>query len=139
MQYDSLDLALTGKRIPRENWPLIRRITEYIGVRGYQLASNYVKAGRSNGGPDLHIYYGYTGGFMSEQEAINAAGDVERWQFDGRGGLWSILHPENKTREGGGGNSRRAHRESAVCPNCYLTVPSNNICDTCGWDQSEQR
>ncbi|QNK52669.1 hypothetical protein H7F30_14075 [Dermacoccus sp. PAMC28757] len=136
MKYTSLDHVLTAKGIPHENWPLIRSITEYIGILDCELTSSYIKARRLDVGPDLHIYYGYTSGFVSEQEAANAAGDFDRWQSTARSGLWGVTHPDNKIREGG--TSSRARHEPAVCPNCYLTVPSNGVCDTCGWDQSDQ-
>ena len=100
--------------MPMENRPLLRRITSTIGIRGYELTTGYIKAIRGDGGPALHIYPGYTGGFSSEGEAMEAAGDVERWFYERRK-LWSVLHPVHSIGD------------------------TTGVCDDCGWEASSER
>lgn len=124
--------------MPMENRPLLRRITSTIGISGYELTTGYIKAIRGDGGPALHIHPGYTGGFSSEGEAMEAAGDVERWFYERRK-LWSVLHPVHSIGDGTGARNRQSSRPAHFCPNCFLEVPTTGVCDDCGWEASSER
>ena len=136
-QFATLTQALTARGIPSDNRPLLERVVEKIGITRYEATVGYLKAIRADGRPDLHIYYGYTGGFTSEEEVLDAAGDVDRWFYEPRR-LWSIAHPVHRTREGDSDRRRRTSRPVAVCPECFLTVPATGVCDDCGWVASTE-
>ena len=68
---DSLTAALSKAKIPSENHGFIRSFTSAIGIAGYDVVEagkTYIRATRRDGLPDLHIYYGYTTGFTTEEE-----------------------------------------------------------------------
>ena len=64
-----------------------------------------MRAVRRDGGPDLRIASGWSNGFVSEEEVVQVAGDVTRWE-SGRTGLWGLSHPEHGGGGQGGGASR---------------------------------
>ena len=70
---DSLLAAMAKARIPADNHQFIRRITAAIGIAEYRAIVSpdkpYIVAKRRDGLPDLHIYRGYTTGFITEQES----------------------------------------------------------------------
>lgn len=133
--FDSLTQALTNQGIPIENWHLIQRVVTRVGISSYESTTGYLKATRDDGGPDLHIYYGYTGGFISEDEILEAVGDVDRWLYEKRN-LWSVGHPLNRSRGGGTSQLGEDSKPRPVCPDCFLTVPATGKCDGCGWVES---
>ncbi|MDT5322788.1 MAG: hypothetical protein QOD88_5310 [Mycobacterium sp.] len=101
---DSLTGALAKVRIPLENHEFIKRFTAAVGVADCRAVvgsdKSRVIATRSHGGPDLHIYYGYTTGFTSEDEVVRCAGsNVERGLSTSRKGTWYVKHPTNKVRD----------------------------------------
>ncbi|WP_235672330.1 hypothetical protein [Mycolicibacterium fortuitum] len=75
---DSLLGALSKTRIPVENHQFIREFTSAVGTAEFRAVESadrpHVIATRTNGVPDLHIRYGYTNGFTSEEEIIQVAG-----------------------------------------------------------------
>lgn len=79
---DSLLSALMKARITSENHLFIRRLTDTVGISGYTIVESdkpYVRATRRDGHRDLHINWGFTAGFISEEDARRAcggAGDV---------------------------------------------------------------
>lgn len=130
---DSLLGALTKARIPVENHGFIRRVTTAIGIAEYHALLNtdkpYVNARRHDGLPDLHIYYGYTTGFISEDEAVRVAGSGADRAPSSRKGTWSITHPTNQVRPG----SERSHdvrREAGFCE-CGMQLSLTGVCASC--------
>ncbi|CAJ1494130.1 hypothetical protein MU0083_000668 [[Mycobacterium] kokjensenii] len=134
-QADSLVGALSKARIPVENHHLIERVTTAAGISEYQAVIGgdkpYVRAIRRNGLPDLHIYYGYTNGFLSEDEVIRFAGSGAGRGPSSRKGTWYLLHPTNQVRTGAK-RSDDVRREAKTCPTCYMALPLTGICDECG-------
>lgn len=130
-RYASLDRALFAHGIPLENHPLIRRFTAEIGIAAFFERGPYIKAVRKQSGPALNINYGWTNGFVSEDEVINAAGeDLKRWP-SGRGtGLWGITHPIHGHASSSGGAARPA-RNYGVCPRCHMQLPASGRCSDC--------
>ena len=120
---DSLIAALSQARIPAASHQFIRHITKAAGIDSYQFVDQagkpYVIATRSNGLKDLHIYYGATNGFSSEDEVITiAGGDVGRGESSTPKGTWYVLHPVNDARVGGelaATSDVRQHSANAAC------------------------
>lgn len=129
---DSLVAALSKAQIPTENHPFIQRVTQAIGVAGFRVvegAKPYVTAQRRDGNPDLHIYYGYTTGFLSEGEAVSAAGvGVERAPSS-RKGFWYVAHPVTRVHPGSD-RSRNVHREAGFC-DCGMQLSMTGVCAIC--------
>ncbi|MGP9538398.1 hypothetical protein ACT3SP_10310 [Brachybacterium sp. AOP43-C2-M15] len=123
--YDTLDQALAENQIPSENHALLRAITEHLPIARYSRRSDGIRAERTDQGPPLTIYYGYTYGFASEEEAAAAAPGATRWpSSDSR--RWGITHPVNHggTKGGRASSTRsRTERPLALCPECFLAKP----------------
>lgn len=104
-QSNSLLAALTAARILVENHAFIRRLVSAVGIAGYRAvprADNpYVIATRRDGGPALHIHYGYTNGFRSEDEIVRLIGNTAGCAPSSRKGSWYVEHPTNRVRPGG--------------------------------------
>lgn len=96
----SLIAALSEARIPAENHAFIHEITQATGVAGYRVVhhvgKSYVVATRCDSGPALHIEYGATNGFTSEEETIQIAPDAVGRGPSSRKGTWYVLHPVNQ-------------------------------------------
>jgi hypothetical protein len=96
--------ALTKAKIPVGNHDFIRAMTTAVGVAEYRAMAvesgkPYVLATRRDGLPALRIYYGYTTGFTSEDEAFRVSGTVGLRPSSGRG-PWYVPHPINRVRFG---------------------------------------
>ena len=132
---DSLVGALSKARIPAENHGFIERVTTAVGIAEYQAVANvdkpYVRARRRNGLPDLRIYYGYTNGFVSEDEAVRVAGSGTDRGPSSRKGTWYVTHPTNQVRPGSE-RSRNVPREAELCSACYVQLPLTGVCGECG-------
>jgi hypothetical protein len=128
-QYSSLDDALTQSGVPHANRALIHRFVEGIGIAAYYETTGYIKAVRSDGGPDLRIASGWSNGFVSEAEICDVLGDVDRWLSDERVGLWGVSHPENKIGNGGGGPNSESVRSYGMCSICFLDLPATGQCN----------
>lgn len=132
---DSLVGALSKARIPAENHGFIGRVITAVGITGYQAVDGdppYVRAWRQNGLPDLRIYYGYTNGFVSEDEVIRFAGDGAGRGPSSRKGTWYAAHPTNQVRPGSA-RSRDVRREAtALCDTCFVELPLTGVCGECG-------
>ena len=131
-QSDSLIAALSKARIPAENHPFIQRLAQAIGIAGCRVvdgAQSYVAAKRRDGHPDLHIYYGYTTGFLSEDEAVRAAGSGVERSRSSRKGFWYVAHPITRVRPGSE-RARDVHRNAGFC-DCGMQLSMTGVCDYC--------
>jgi exonuclease III len=130
---DSLLAALTNARIPAENHAFIRRFTTAMGIASYQAVVTsdkpHVKATRRDGLPDLHIYYGYTTGFTSEDEIVLVAGSGAERAPSSRKGTWYVAHPTNQVRHSGE-RSRSVRREAGYCE-CGMQLSLTGVCSNC--------
>ncbi|WP_006246556.1 hypothetical protein [Mycolicibacterium tusciae] len=130
---DSLLAALAKARIPAENHQFIRRFTTAIGIATLRAVDSsdkpHVVAKRRDGLPDLHIYYGYTTGFTSEEEAIRAAGSGAACRPSSRKGTWYVEHPTNQVRPGAE-RSRNTRREGGFC-SCGMQLSLTGSCSSC--------
>lgn len=95
---DSLLAALSKAGIPAENHEFVRRLVMAVGIREYRAVTQsgkpYIIASRADGLPDLHIYYGYTTGFTTEDEIIRVAGAGAGRAPSSRKGTWYVKHPQ---------------------------------------------
>lgn len=129
-EYASLDAAFAHQRTPLANQALVRRLLAGVEVKQYLDGKSHIKVTRVSGGPAIQVHFGYSNGFISEDEIIRNAGDVDRWP-SGRGtGMWGVSHPENRLRSGAGKRERR-NREHGTCPDCGLQLPASGTCGTC--------
>ena len=130
---DSLIVALSEARIPGANHEFIRRITAAVGIAGYRVVHNvgksYVVATRRDGGRDLHIEYGYTNGFISEDETIRVAPDAVGRGPSSRKDTWYVAHPVNQVRDGSE-RSRDVRRQARLC-SCGMELSLTGVCGSC--------
>lgn len=129
---DSLLAALTTARIPVENHEFIRQFTAAVGIAKYHAvgsAQPYVRAGRHDDLPDLHIHYGYTNGFLSEDEIVRVAGIEAERAPSSRKGTWYVKHPTNQVRPSST-RSRDVRREASFC-GCGMQLSLTGICGNC--------
>lgn len=103
-RFASLSDALREHGIPLENHSFIRRFTDAIGIEAYFGTTEYIKAVRTGAGPDLNIAYGWSNGFVSEEEARLATGDTTQvWtssRATGLGGDASDARERQRGRTG---------------------------------------
>lgn len=123
--YASLDQAFEAHRIPFENRDVIRRAVAHVGISGYSGTARYIKAHRKDGGPDLHITYGYTNGFVSREEA-EAVG-VSAWQSGRMKDTWGFTHPVHNKGSGNKG-PKRERRDYGTCPDCNTKYTASGAC-----------
>ncbi|OBY29616.1 hypothetical protein [Mycolicibacter kumamotonensis] len=130
---DSLLAALAKAKIPSDNHEFIRKFTTAIGIAGYRTVEEadkpYVIASRRDGRPDLHIYYGYTNGFTSEDEIVRIAGSGVGRSPSSRKGTWYVEHPTNRVRAGSE-RSRDVRREAGFCA-CGMQLSLTGACASC--------
>lgn len=107
------------------------RTEDHVGVARYvgtQLRD--FKAIRGDGARPLTVHYGYTSGFETEAEAMDAAGDGDCEQRESR---WRINHPLNDVGEYHRGSGYAADKQvAAVCPTFFMELPACGVCDICG-------
>lgn len=130
-QYPSLTEALKGNQ-PPENHALIRQVCGAVGATRFYERAGYVKAVRPDGRPALHIHFGWTNGFVSEEEVRSAVGELGSYWRSGRAkkkGLWGVTHPINNLR--GKNNRKQAKPDYGVCPVHFLALPATKICGLC--------
>lgn len=131
---ESLIAALSAAHIPIENHEFVRKMTEAVGIDAYrfvdQPGKRYVIARRKDGLRDLHIYYGATNGFYSEDEVIRIAGhEADRRPSGSRKGTWCVIHPEHQSRPPGP-RFREARREGTRC-DCGMQLSLTGVCASC--------
>ena len=132
---ESLISALTKARIPAGNHEFIQQITDAIGIATYTAVVRpdkpYVKAKRSDGGRELHIYYGYTNGFATKDEVVAATGaGSSQCGPSTRKPTWFVKHPLSSVNPGAE-RSLSIGREGSQCPTCHQTMPLSGVCDNC--------
>lgn len=131
-QSESLLAALAKAKIPSENHEFIRKFAA-IGIARYRTVDQadkpYVVASRRDGLPDLHIYYGYTNGFTSEDEIVRIAGNEVGRSPSSRKGTWYVEHPTNRVRVGSE-RSRDVRREAGFCA-CGMQLSLTGECASC--------
>ena len=128
---DSLTAALSKARIPSANHGFIRSFTTAVGIADYEVveaSKTYIRATRRDGLPDLHIYYGYTTGFTTEEEISRVAGGAVRGPSSRKGTLY-VEHPETKVRPGTT-RSADVRREAAFC-DCGMQKSVTGVCSSC--------
>jgi hypothetical protein len=132
-QSDSLLAALSKVRIPAENHGFIRQFTTAMGIVDYVAVSTsdkpYVRAVRKDGLADLHIHYGYTTGFTSEEEIVRFAGKGAGRAPSSRKGTWYVEHPTNQVRPAGE-RARNVRREAGYCA-CGMQLSVTGVCGIC--------
>ncbi|KUI22286.1 hypothetical protein [Mycobacterium sp. GA-2829] len=131
---DSLLAALTKARIPAENHVFIRRMVDAVGVCEYRAVARadnpYVIARRTDGSADLHIHYGYTNGFRSEDEINRFIGGSAGRAPSSRKGTWYVEHPTNRVRPAGSERLRDTRREAGFC-GCGMLLSLTGACGSC--------
>jgi hypothetical protein len=128
---NSLLDALSKAQIPTENHEFIRSFTNAVGIADYRVVAadnSYIRAKRRDGGPDLHIHWGYTNGFTSVEEAVGVAGGAVRGASS-RKGTWYVEHPLTKARPGST-RSASVRREGSFC-NCGMQLSLTGVCSNC--------
>ncbi|MFM8856976.1 MAG: hypothetical protein ACKOI2_07180 [Actinomycetota bacterium] len=131
---DSLLSALDKARITSENHAFIRRVAEIVGISRFQAvvgAKPYIIATRRDGLRDLNIYWGYTTGFTTEEEATRVGGPgTTIGPSSNPKGTWYVTHPENRVgpREG---RARTMRREAAFCDTCGEQTSLTGVCGNC--------
>ncbi|CAJ1581853.1 hypothetical protein [[Mycobacterium] wendilense] len=131
---DSLYSALSRTRIPAENHEFIRQITAAVGVvefRAMAVDSDkpYVRATRRDGLPALHIHYGFTNGFVSEDEIVRVAGNGVPREQSSRKGTWYVTHPT--TRVGPRNDRARDVRRNAEFCGCGMQRSVSGVRSIC--------
>ncbi len=128
-RFASLSDALREHGIPLENHSFIRQFTDAIGIEAYFGTTEYIKAVRTGAGPDLNIAYGWSNGFVSEEEARLATGDTTQvWTSSRATGLWGVTHPMHGSGNGGGPESTSGRRDYGTCPTCFTKFAANGSC-----------
>jgi hypothetical protein len=130
---DSLIAALTKVRIPAGNHEFVRQFATAVGISSFTAIATadkpYVRASRHDGLPDLHIFYGYTTGFMSEKEIVRVAGRNAERAPSSRKGTWYVVHPINQVRPAGI-RPHNIRREAGHCE-CGMQLSLTGVCGSC--------
>jgi hypothetical protein len=132
---ESLISALNQVRVPLGNHAFIRQIVDGIGITSFwanaEASKPHVVAARGDGGLDLHIYYGYTTRFASEEEVVRILGPgVTRSSSTSPKGTWWVTHPVNAVYVGSE-RTKKTHREAGFCP-CGMQLSLAGSCEYCG-------
>lgn len=128
--WETLAQAFAAYQYPGENLSLVQRIVDSVGVIRFDGRSNYIKAIRADGERHLTIHFGYTSGFATEDDAISAAGDVDR---EMHGSRWRVNHPVNDVGDHHRGDAlgMNGRREVEQCLSCFSELPLSGECGIC--------
>lgn len=131
---DSLISALQKAKIPAGNYDYIRRIVQGVGIdscrANLDASQLHVVAKRSDGGRDLHIFYGYTTGFPSQDELTRILGPgAPVHPAKSPKGTWWVEHPVNQIYDGSERAKNRS-REAEFC-RCGMQLSLSGSCDYC--------
>jgi hypothetical protein len=127
-RYSSLEDALDSYGIPLENRDFVREFVGKIGISDFFETTNYIKAVRKDGGPDMHISSGWSNGFRSEAEILSIfPNQKERWGDDERARVWGVWHPLNWSGRATG-DSASKQRDYGTCPKCLMNFYPNGTC-----------
>ena len=130
---DSLLAALTSVGVPVGNHQFVRQIVRAIGIVECRVMGNadkaYVRATRRDGQPALHIAWGYTSGFVSEEEVVRTLGEGADRGRSTRKGTWYVAHPITRVRPSVQ-RSQSTRREAGFC-NCGMQLTLTGVCDSC--------
>lgn len=127
--------AMMQARIPEPNYHFVQQLLPAldISIVGYRFVDQrgkpYVRAIRTDGRPDLQIYFGYTTGFTPEDDVARIAGGAAVREPRSTRGAWYVKHPINAVREGGkkaAGRQRTPERCS-----CGMELPLAGHCASC--------
>lgn len=131
--FDSLVAALTKARIAAGNHEFIRKFATAIGITSYRVVDRadkpHVVASRRDGNRDLHIFYGYTTGFTSEDEIARLFGAGAGSNVNSPKGTWWVEHPVNRVRPSSK-PSRDVLREGRIC-DCGMQLSVTGVCSSC--------
>jgi hypothetical protein len=129
---DSLISALKKAGIPAGNHDFIRDMVNAVGIAEFRVvdeSESYVIAVRRDGRADLHIHWGYTTGFASEEEIIATVGPRFGRAPSSRKGFWYVEHALTKVGSGGE-RSKDVRREANFC-SCGMQLSVSGICASC--------
>ena len=131
-QRESLIGALVSARIPTENHAFIQAMVASAGLNQFHavdVSEPYVSATGNSNFPELRIFWGYTTGFTSEEQASTVCGVAGERPLSGKG-PWFVAHPTNRVRREA---QQRSHRLKAdLCSTCSMELPLTGVCDECG-------
>ncbi|QIV80386.1 hypothetical protein [Mycolicibacterium frederiksbergense] len=132
VQRESLIGALVRARIPAENHAFIQAMVAAAGLTQFSIvdvSEPYVSATGNGNFPALSIFWGYTTGFTTEEEASSVSGVAGERPLSGKG-PWFVAHPTNRVRREA---QQRSHRPKAgLCSTCSMELPLTGVCDDCG-------
>lgn len=155
MGYGSLDEAFVHRRVPVENRAFIRSLLNRTPVAGLARGEDCMIVLRSDGGPSIHVYRGYSSGFRSAEEIISVVGDAPRWPSARFPGTWAVDHPAHgagsaaETLPVAPPAARPARRAAApkaapkpkadvktervqpVCHTCFMLMAMSGVCGNC--------
>ena len=129
-QFDSLNDALRVVRIPIENHRFIQRWVDSVGIGSFFERGSYIRAVRRGAGPALEIHSGYTNGFVSEEEVVQALGDERMWPSNRGTGQWGVTHP--KAGHARNGVPKGTHPDYGTCPECFVAFSAAGTCSCVG-------
>lgn len=134
---DSLIAALNDVGIRSDNHVFVRRLMDAVGISGYtpiNADEPYVLAARRDGLPDIRIYWGYTTGFTTNEEASRLAAELgtEAGKSGKLKGKWYVGHPVNGGLGPRTGNTSSKKLEPGKCSRCSIyTLSVTGICPGC--------
>ena len=128
-RYASLAEALREHGIPLENHVFIRTFTDAVGIDAYYGTTSYIKAIRSGTGPDLNIAYGWSNGFISQEEARAVAGPhAQAWPSSRGTEQWGVSHPVHRGHDSSGRGTTAHDRDYGTCLRCFTRRAANGTC-----------
>ena len=123
---DALLQALNDAGLASDTHIFVRRLMDAVGVSEYepkkQKTESHIIATRRDGLPNLRIYFGYTTGFTTSEEAARLAADLGvEWGKSGKlKGKWFVGHPVNHGLGPRDGHPRTKKVEASRCPRCGI-------------------